>query len=937
MRKTRLAAVLLVLAALGAALRAEPVYGYFRQITGYLSSSYIDQTRFRDVRPLLQEALHALENSADDIMVEEAPDPSAGGEGLVYTIRLDGQTHTIAEREVLDGESPDENLRKLARVLERVMRFVESTYKGTAEEIDAARYAMANGMCLVLDPHTNVFSPKEYKEFFVHIEGEIGGVGAYIGVRNGKLTIISPLEGTPAQREGIKAEDEVVRIDDESTVSMTTQEAVARIRGAPGSEVVLWIRRKGHDGLIKKTLVRENVSIPSVRSTLLGNGIGYIKVINFAQNTARSFLTQLNDLQKANRGALRGIVLDVRDNPGGLLDQAVALADVFLKRGDLVLKAEKGVVSPLARAEDQGFEPNCPLIVLINQGAASGSEILAGALRNNDRALLIGRRTFGKGSVQQPRPLSDESCLKLTTYEYLLAGEVSIQNVGVTPDLALDPVMIEKDDVSVFADEPLASERLHKAAITSRFEKQEEPAWRFFYHVDLPDTPRDADAIAKSFVSSEFDVDGPDFVAVHLASRLILMADKDVPFSRTSFLAAHREDIRRLKEEKFREVTARLAEAQIDWTAGPAPHSPSFDLAIAYEIVTEPHEAGTRAAAVAEDGDADIESGDDDPTPERKLRFTATLRNTGAEDLWRVHCVTESDDVSSFYRNREFLFGRVPAGGAVARTLDVGIPYFSIPREEEFKVVVRADNAAALGEKTVVVRIPEGPMPSFSAAVALRDKDGKDVRHVARGGEFTLRAAVRNAGAAEIFQAVARLKNETDPSQAVYLVRGRELLTHLGPGEERVCEFAFTIADKPSADKYVLRLDVFETSSGKGLSKKFELRTSGGEGFAPVTLAPPEVAVKVGAFLTDRPTVPIEAVVRDEKDLRAIMILTLTRDKRYIDGIPDKVFYRAIDGARGPLTFAHEVPLRVGTNVVSVVATDGDKLKTVQTYVIKRR
>ncbi|HNR99940.1 MAG TPA: S41 family peptidase [Planctomycetota bacterium] len=935
MRKARLAAVPLFLAVLGAVAGAEPVYGYFRQITGYLSSSYIDQTRFRDVRPLLQEALHALENSADDIMVEEAPDPSADGEGIVYTIRLDGETHTIAEREVAGGENPDENLRKLARVLERVMRFVESTYKGTAEEIDAVRYAMANGMCLVLDPHTNVFSPKEYKEFFVHIEGEIGGVGAYIGVRSGKLTIVSPLEGTPAQREGIRAEDEIVRIDDESTVSMTTQEAVARIRGAPGSEVVLWIRRKGHDGLIKKTLMRENVSIPSVRSRLLENGIGYIKVINFAQNTARSFLTQLNDLQKANRGALRGIVLDVRDNPGGLLDQAVALADAFLTRGDLVLKAEKGVVSPLARAENQGFEPRCPLVVLINQGAASGSEILAGALRNNDRALLVGRRTFGKGSVQQPRPLSDESCLKLTTYEYLLAGEVSIQNVGVTPDLALDPVIVEKDDLSVFADEPLASERLHKAAITSRFEKLEEPAWRFFYHVDLPDSPRDADAIAKSFVSSEFDVDGPDFVAVHLASRLILMADKDAPFSRTGFLAAHREDIQRLKEEKFREITAQLAAAGIDWTAGPVPPSPSYELAVAYEIITAPRAGGTPAAV--EDGEFDLESDEDDPTPERKLRFTATLKNSGAADLWRVHCVTESDDVASFFRNREFLFGRVPAGGSVTRTLDVGIPYFSIPREEEVKVVVRADNAVTLGEKPVIVRIPEGPMPTFSAAVALRDKDGKEVRHVARGGEFTLRAVVRNTGVVEIFQAIARLKNETDPSQAVYLVRGRELLTELRPGEERVCEFVFRVADKAAADKYVLRLDVFESSSGKGLSKKFELRTGGGEGFVPVTLAPPEVAVKVDAFLTDRPAVRIEAVARDDKDLRAFMILTVTRDKRYIDGIPDKVFYRAIDGVRGPLTFMHEVPLRVGTNVVSVVATDGDKLKTVQTCVIKRR
>ncbi len=937
MKKVRLTATLLALVVIATTPRAEPVYGYFRQITGFLSSSYIDSARFRDVRPLLQEALHALENGADEIMIEETPDASAPGNGVVYTITIEGQTHKISEREVVDGENPDENLRKLAKVLERVMRFVEGAYKGTPEEVDELRYAMANGLCSVLDPHTNVFSPKEYKEFFVHIEGEICGVGAYIGVRNGRLTIISPLEGTPAQREGVKAEDEIVRIDDESTVSMTTQEAVGRIRGEAGSKVVLWIRRKGHDGLIKKVLVRENVSIPSVRSKLLEGGVGYIKVINFAQNTFRSFITQLNDLRKQHGSELRGIVLDVRDNPGGLLDQAVALADVFLKRGDLVLKAEKGVVSTIAQAEDQGFEPPCPLVVLINQGAASGSEILAGALRNNNRAVLIGRRTFGKGSVQQPRQLSDESCLKLTVYEYLLPGEVSIQNVGVTPDLALDPVVIEKSEMGVFAEEPVMSERLHKAAITSRFEKKEEPAWRFFYHVDLPDTPPDADEVAKSFVSSDFDVNGPDFVAVNLARRLVLMAEKDGPFDRVQFLSRHAEDIRTLKEEKFQEVVKRLGEEKIDWAAGAMPKTPAFEVAISYEIVTEPPEAKKRAVAASDEGQDSAELDDDDPTPDRKVRFTASFKNTGSEDLCRIHGVTETDDISSPYRDREFLFGRVLAGGTVTRTLEVAIPYFSIPREEEFKLVIRTDDTTTLGEKQVVVKIPEGPMPSVAAAVSLRDKEGKEVPHLARGKEFTLRAAVKNTCPVEIFQAIARLKNETDPSQAIYLVRGRDVLTHLKPGEERVCEFNFKVPEKPTSEKYVLRLDVFESSSGKGLSKKFDLSCAEDSLFAPVVLAPPQVTSKVAAFLTDRSTVPIEAEVSDDKGMASFIVLSTTRDKRFIDALPNKVLFRPVKGEKGPLKLTYDVPLQIGTNVVSVVATDGDKLRTVQTYVVKRR
>jgi hypothetical protein len=212
---------------------------------------------------------------------------------------------------------------------------------------------------------------------------------------------------------------------------------------------------------------------------------------------------------------------------------------------------------------------------------------------------------------------------------------------------------------------------------------------------------------------------------------------------------------------------------------------------------------------------------------------------------------------------------------------------------------------------------------------------------VARGKHYTLRAMVKNTSTVEIFQAIARLKNETDPSQALYLVRGRDVLAHLKPGEERACEFTFKLPELPKgekqAEKYTLRLDVFEASSGKGLSKKFDLSCDGGAPFAPVALEPPRVAAKVAAFTTDRAAVPVECELSDAKGLSSFMILTVTRDKRFIDNLPNKVFFRSLKGEKGPAKFSYEVPLQVGTNVVSVVATDGDKLRTVQTYVVKRR
>lgn len=895
---------------------------YFSDLASLLRHSYIDQNVFKDVKPMLREGLRALENAEDGIMVEESYDSA----GTTYRVNLEGRSLKISEREV-------DSLEGLGLVLNRVMKFIGRYFKDGEEKLERLKYAMANGLVSVLDPHTNVFSPKEYKEFFVHIEGEICGIGAYIGVRDGKLRIISPLDGTPAKAAGLKAKDHVVRVNDESTVSMTTQEAVSKIRGKENSEVVLWIKRKGLSKVLKVPIIRKKVTIPSVKSQLLADDIAYIKVINFAHTTALSFQQNLSKLKTSAKGKLKGLVLDLRDNPGGLLDQAVYLADSLLKKGDIVLTAHKNQVRRLSQAKNHGLEPECPIIVLINQGSASGSEILAGALRNNDRGVLLGRRTFGKGSVQQLRDLEDESYLKLTVYEYLLANQMSIQNVGVPPDIELAPAVLESDEIRVFAKGRSMTERLHDNALVSRFVKDEEPRYRMISYFDLPDDPADGYDIAESFVKGEFDLDGPQFVAVQLACKLIKLANGSGTFQRQAFLTKHKKDIQDLKAREFNKVIKQMKKFDIDWRNGPMPAKPDLALTLSTKIVVEPPDAKKNGGQDEDDPDDLYE---EDPTPVRKVAITAVLKNNGDKPVYRVEGVVESDDIVSIFSDKEFLFGHVPPGKSVSRTVKITIPYFSIPREEMVSVALRDQAKKTLDRKSLTIQVPSMGMPRMAITAKVTDDKGREVAKLAPNGSYRMTINVRNVGDVPVYQGVVRLKNETDPSQLVDLIKGRATFTGLKPGQNARQEFSFDIKGDEHPASYQFRLDAYETSSLQGVSKEFDIPGSKGGPFKDLVLNPPAVTSRVSSLLTSKEYIDVRAVVEDDHQLRHFMVLSVSRDKGHIDSYLDKVFFRAFD-AKGPETIATRVKLKPGRNLVNVVVTDDQDLKTIRSYLVWRK
>ena len=297
-------------------------------------------------------------------------------------------------------------------------------------------YGAIEGMLASLDPHSGFMPPEIYKEMKVDTRGEFGGLGIEISLRDDVLTVVSPIEDTPASRAGLQSGDHILKINDQYTKDMEIMEAVQLMRGVPGTSVTLTIMRDAFEKPQPFTLEREVIKVKSVKSKILEDGFGYVRLTQFQERSDEDLGSALDKLREDNGGALQGLILDLRNNPGGLLDQAVDVADRFLSQGLIVYTQGRTDDAKMEfSARRSGTEPEYPIVVLINGGSASASEIVAGALQDHGRAVIMGLQSFGKGSVQTIIPLSDESGLRLTTAKYYTPSGTSIQARGIVPDV----------------------------------------------------------------------------------------------------------------------------------------------------------------------------------------------------------------------------------------------------------------------------------------------------------------------------------------------------------------------------------------------------------------------------------------------------------------------------------------------------------------------
>ncbi len=373
------------------------------------------------------------------------------GLGLVAGVSISLHFAAHADKETVTTPLPIEELRAFTEVFGRI----KSDYVEPVTDKKLITEAI-NGMLSGLDPHSAYLDAEAFKELQVGTQGEFGGLGIEVGMEDGLVKVISPIEDTPAYNAGIKSGDLIVKLDDTLVKGMTLNDAVKRMRGKPGSKIILTVIRKDETKPLIFTLTRAVIKVQSVKSKLVEPGYGFVRITQFQEHTGENLATALENLLKQNQGPLKGLVLDLRNDPGGLLTGAVAVSAAFLAKDALVVYTEgrtEDAKMRLTASPDNYLRGNgksdylkrlpdsiksVPLVVLVNGGSASASEIVAGALQDHKRAVIMGTQTFGKGSVQTVLPLGNNTAIKLTTARYYTPGGRSIQAKGIVPDILVE-------------------------------------------------------------------------------------------------------------------------------------------------------------------------------------------------------------------------------------------------------------------------------------------------------------------------------------------------------------------------------------------------------------------------------------------------------------------------------------------------------------------
>ena len=377
---------------------------------------------------------------------------------IIFSILL-AVALALGSVEAQQDKLPMQDLRAFAEIFGRI----KQDYVEPVDDRELLEYAI-RGMLSGLDPHSSYLNPEEFRELQVGTSGEFGGLGIEVGMEDGFVKVIAPIDDTPAQRAGIAAGDVIIRLDDRPVKGMSLDDAVKLMRGKRGTSITLTIVREGEDKPLKFTIVRDVIKVASIKSRILDKDFGYVRISHFQARSTEDMLKAISKLKQQAGGRLKGLVLDLRNNPGGVLNGAVSVSDAFLKEGIIVYTKGRDEDSRLnfTAAPDDVLD-GAPMVVLVNGGSASASEIVAGALQDHKRAVIMGTQTFGKGSVQTIVPVNQQSAVKLTTARYFTPAGRSIQAEGIKPDILLS-------DVTVTAVQKPEVERLKESDLSRHLE-----------------------------------------------------------------------------------------------------------------------------------------------------------------------------------------------------------------------------------------------------------------------------------------------------------------------------------------------------------------------------------------------------------------------------------------------------------------------------------
>jgi carboxyl-terminal processing protease len=804
-----------------------------------VNSDYVDPSRI-DHRRMMLAGLDAIQQSIAPVLVHYQD----GAETLKVQVNSDEREFTVA-----DVSSPWD----LAGRFREVFGFLQEELQDEDDiELREVEYVAINGMLRTLDPHTTLLSPEVYKEMRTSTRGQFGGLGIVIAIRDGHLTVIRPMEDTPASKAGLQRGDRIVKIEDESTLNMPLNGAVERLRGKPGTKVIIYIRRETEPGRWsaprKVELTRAIIHIDSVEHRMLRDSVGYVKINNFQGNTEADLRQALAALHRKN---MRGLVLDLRSNPGGLLDQAVLVADTFIDGGPIVTTSSQ---DPRQREEkyatSSGTEPDYPMVVLMNAQSASASEIVAGALKNHDRALIIGEQSFGKGSVQVLYTLPDDSALKLTVAQYLTPGDVSIQGVGIVPDIAISPMTVDKDDMDLQVNQFYQREADLDAHLTHESASDSQrPAIVMGYYLNREVRQQ----LLESELEEDENQDKENFL-IRFSKNLVLHAKSS---KRLQMLRESKPTIERVQKQENEKVVRDLQKLGVDWSVGR-------------------DEGPSQVRVVAKTSAADKPAQAGEP-----LSLEVEVTNEGEHTLYQLRATTSSDN--GLFDGRELVFGKLAPGETRKWSTTLGLclteeeklvcrlPRATVDRADGIKVEFEEAHGHVPTPVEVRTLVRALPRPRFAYGLQIADNiRGNGDGLVQRGEQVTVYFTVKNVGQADSFDLQANVQNKS--GHGVLLYDGRfQWEEGLKRGEEWVVPFTLQVLPEFDEDEAELVLGVLDNELGTTAGQKLTIPIHAEAG--PVQNLPTKqvVLVQAGAELRARPDADAPVVARLEESTRLLL------------------------------------------------------------------
>jgi carboxyl-terminal processing protease len=802
----------------------------FSKTLFYVRENYFDKNRL-DPRRMLVGALDFVQRDVPEILIDRWPE----NDPKQVTVKVNGQQRSFSIERV---DAPW----SLRSTLQEIFRFVQPNLQPVPDKEESRRLveiemAATNGMLYTLDPHSVLLDVETYKDMRTQTQGKFGGLGIVIEMdKKNRITVKRPMPDTPAIRVGIKAKDHIVRINNESTVNMTLNEAVERLRGDVDTNVDVYVERDNAPGMKKFTITRAFIRPPAidpparVLAVPAAPGqapakVGYFHMQHFSANSAGDLA---DALAMFDREKVKGIIMDLRGNPGGLYEQAQKVADAFIKSGTLVsMVGVGGAQRKDETASDSGHEPTVPLAVLVNQNSASASEIVAGAVKNLDRGIVIGEETFGKGSVQVlfdiQSPISfgdrsedDKLGLKLTTAQYLTPGDISIQGTGVVPDVQTDALLVQKEGERSWIRLQPSSHKRREADYEWHLEHPsarhgEKPMETVSYLLlpkpgeksrlrgrDDEETNEDPEEDA----AEEEDRDTKTDFLIDFARDFLAQVQARSP-RRRDLVQSSRSFLDKVRAGEDKKVSQALEKLGVDWTAGPA-NGPLPELHVSLQPLS---------------ADAKIHAG-------TVAKVRGVVKNVGRTPAYRVRAVLDSDN--PIFDENEMVFGRILPGESKSYDLSVKVPTSSFTRTDELKATLYTQRGSVKTPGADVLVNIEGkarPMFAYTYQTIDDQKNGNHDGQVQRGEQVRTLVTVKNIGQGRAMHTEAVLRNGAG-QEGILISAGRFEAKELGPGETKTFSFVYDVRPEFKADEYQLELSVADTTLGESVTDKIKIKVA---------------------------------------------------------------------------------------------------------------